>query len=127
MQKPVEPQSQKPKSEPPKKEDQKPIWKGAATQLSVQVRLLNGKIQTWPYGQLCYHTFRGGVITLVFSEHIVTVRGSNLQEADDGLRLQSLVWLEETGTLRKDKLGEEEIPEDQPAIDSIHIEKREKY
>ena len=65
-------------------------------------------------------------MTIVFSEHIVTIRGRHLQDADDGLRLQSLVWIEETGTRRKKMLGEEEIPEDQPAIDSIEIEERER-
>ena len=126
MQNPTEPESQNTGSPNQKKDYQKAIWKSDVTQLSVQLRFLSGNRHAWPYAQLCYHTLRGGVITIVFSEHIVTIRGRHLQDADDGLRLQSLVWLEETGTRRKKMLGEEEIPEDQPAIDSIEIEERER-
>ena len=64
-------------------------------------------------------------MTIVFSEHTVIIRGRHLQEADDGLRLQSLFGLQEIGTRRKEMLGENDIPEDQPAIDSTEIEERE--
>ena len=117
-------------SEPEPRRSKEKLWqtflKAELTQLGIQVRLLNGRHQTWPYAQLCFHILDGGKLTIGFSEHLVTVRGRHLEEADDGLRLQSLVYLEENGTRRQDVLGEPEIPEDQPAIDSIQIEFRER-
>lgn len=111
----------KSKPQRPKTEKWKTILKAEVSQLGLQIRLLNGSRHTWPYSHLCYHTLQGGVLTIWFTGHIVRVLGRHLDEADDGLRLQSLVYLEENGTRRKDKLGEHEIPEDQPAIDSISI------
>lgn len=120
--------SSPPDPKPPRSKEK--LWqtflKAELTQLGIQVRLLNGRRQTWPYAQLCFHALDGGKLTIAFSEHLLTVKGRHLEEADDGLRLQSLVYLEENGTRRQDTLGEPEIPENQPAIDSIHIEFRER-
>ncbi len=98
--------------------------KAEVTQLGIQVRLLDGKKQTWPYAQLSYHTLEGGKLTVAFSEHIVIIRGRHLEGADEGLCLQSLVYLQENGTRQQEVLGEPEIPEDQSAIDSIEIHLR---
>ena len=124
MKKPIDPSSKTPAQEQPKHEKGKPITKANASQLSLQVWLLDGTKHSWPYAHLGYHMLNGGLLTIYFSSHIVTIRGRHLEEADDGLRLQSLVFLEENGTRRRNMLGEEEIPEDQPAIDSIHIKDR---
>lgn len=126
MQNPDNPPSQEPELQRPEPVKWDAIFKAAVTQLALQIRLLNGSRYTWPYAHLCYHVLKGGTLTVWFSEHVVTIRGRHLEEADDGLRLQSLVGLSEDGTRRKDELGEDEIPEDQPAIDSIRIEDREK-
>ena len=85
---------------------------------------MNGKRQTWPYAQLVTHQLEGGVLKIWFSQHAVTIRGRHLETADAGLHLQSLVYLEENGVRRKEALGEPEIPEDQPAIDSIMIHRK---
>ena len=113
--------SSKPKEHRPKDPLWKTFLKAELTQLGVQVRLLNGKRQTWPYAQLVTHELQGGVLRIWFSHHVVTVHGRHLEDADAGLRLQSLVYLEENGTRQEEALGEPEIPEDQPAIDSIEI------
>ena len=125
MQELSNPPPQQPERQP-EDEKRRTIWKATVSQLGLQIQLVDGSKYTWPYGHLCRHTLRGGKLTIWFSEHVVTIRGRHLEEADEGLRLQSLVGLRENGTLRKDKLGEHDIPEDQPAIDSIHIEEREK-
>ena len=124
MQKPANSAHMKTNPQRPEHEKWKTINKATVSQLGIQIRLLDGSLHTWPYSRLGYHTLVGGTLTIWFSAHIVTVRGRHLQEADDGLRLQSLVSLSENGTRRKDKLGNEEIPEDQPAIDSIYIKDR---
>lgn len=121
MQKPSASPPQGSKQQPPEEEKWKTFFKAENTQLSLQIRELNGSRHTWPYNQLTYHILKGGTLTICFSGHTVIVTGRHLEEADDGLRLQSLVYLEENGTRRKDALGEPEIPEDQPSIDWIRI------
>ena len=97
------------------------ILKAENPQLAVNVWQLNGKRQSWPYAHLVTHTLQGGLLTIWFTGHFVRVYGRHLEEAYEGLRLQSLVFLKENGTRRRDLLGEPEIPEDQPAIDRIEV------
>ena len=125
----TQPKTQKPSpSRPTKQHPEKRSWytflKADTPQLAVQIFLLDGTRQSWPYAHLVSHTLKGGKLTIWFTEHIVTVRGRHLEKADEGLRLQSLVFLREDGTRREEMLGEPEIPEDQPAIDSIKIDYR---
>ena len=120
----LEPISTTESEQPTSKKHPEAFSRTDITQLAVRVQLLNGERHTWPYAHLVYHSLEGGLLKIFFSEHLVIVQGRHLKGADEALCLQSLVYLRENGTRQQDALGEPDIPEDQPAIDSIEIIRR---
>ncbi len=117
------PSNQPPANKQPRVEGKKlaAFLRAEHTQLAIQVRLLDGNTHAWPYAHLAYHSLDGGRLRILFSEHEVVVRGRHLEAASEALCLQSLVYLQESGTRQQEAFGKSDLSEDQPAIDSINI------